>query len=538
MVGDKFTKVSYFQAHAHEDAGTTVRAKCPVHISHIVFLHVYVYFMYVCMESFIPHLSSLSILTCVSADRSGARELKSIKKPTTCRMVCNKPGCKQEYRAKSYQKDHGYWVVSHVADCRCQLLLPSERRKRSVYTKFRTPAVVEAVLATVPTRKGTSQVKQIIDNVQLHTGKLLTYQQARTIVKNPDASAMTGYFQAFLRELQLLPDYLEGLQAQDDAARYKLLVKDGAPQIGSVLAEAGSDQNLSSFHGLYVCLGTSTGERLITMCACLHANACMRVMHMSVCLCPLAFQEASPVNNVSVDYTHLLGNQSVMNGGMYVYSSLNANEHVCNIAFMLSPANEVRAYLLFSFFLSIYLTHAFFSCCLSFLLTPFFLSFFLTYEFISFFLSIFLPFMRTPICCCCQNKEGHHTMYQLNVDAGIRMDLVRCDGDKGMEGLPNQYGCSFHKFGNFRKRRKLNGKAVPAFIIGPSNGNGPHPGLALYQNACREMVTVGQNYWLDLLVEKHGDPSQETVFRCYIYIFLCVHQHVYIHTRSHINLPM
>jgi len=54
-----------------------------------------------------------------------------------------------------------------------------------------------------------------------------------------------------------------------------------------------------------------------------------------------AFQDASIVNNVSVDYTHLLGNQSVMDGGMYVYSSLNANEHVCNIAFMLSPANEV-----------------------------------------------------------------------------------------------------------------------------------------------------------------------------------------------------
>lgn len=47
------------------------------------------------------------------------------------------------------------------------------------------------------------------------------------------------------------------------------------------------------------------------------------------------------MNNVSVDYTHLLGNQSVMNGGMYVYSSLNANEHVCNLAFLLSPANEV-----------------------------------------------------------------------------------------------------------------------------------------------------------------------------------------------------
>ena len=105
-------------------------------------------------------------------------------------------------------------------------------------------------------------------------------------------------------------------------------------------------------------------------------------------------------------------------------------------------------------------------------------------------------------------------MYKLNVDSGIHMDLVRCDGDKGMEGLPNQYGCSFHKFGNFRKRRKLNGAQVPAFIRGPCNPKGPHPGLALFQNACREMVTTGQNYWLDLLVEQHGDPSQATLFRC------------------------
>ena len=230
------------------------------------------------MESFIPHLQSLSLFTCVCADRSGAREVKSIKKRTTCRMVCNKPGCKQEYRARSYQKDHGYWVVTSVADCRCHPLLPSERRKRSVYTKFMTPAVVDAVMGTVPTKNGTSQMKQIIDNVQRQTGKLLSYQQARTIVKNPDSLVKTGYFQAFMRELQLLPDYLEGLQAQDDAAKYKLLVKDGAPQIGSVLAAAGADQNLSSFHGLYVCLGTSAGETKLTTCACLHANACMHVM--------------------------------------------------------------------------------------------------------------------------------------------------------------------------------------------------------------------------------------------------------------------
>ena len=129
-------------------------------------------------------------------------------------------------------------------------------------------------------------------------------------------------------------------------------------------------------------------------------------------------------------------------------------------------------------------------------------------------------------------------MYKLNVDSGIRMDLVRCDGDKGMEGLPNQFGCSFHKFGNFRKRRKLNGGPVPAFIRGSSNDKGPHPGLALYQNACREMVTVGQKYWLDKLVEKHGDPSQETVFRCYMYIFVCVHTRVCTCTHAHTYMYM
>jgi hypothetical protein len=133
------------------------------------------------LESSIPHFQSIYLLSCLCADRSGGRELKSIKKPTTCRMVCNKPDCAQEYRARSYKKDHGYWVVTHIADCRCLPLLQSERRKRSVCTKFMTPAVVDAVLGTVPTKHGRSQIKQIIDNVQLHTGKLLTYQQARSL---------------------------------------------------------------------------------------------------------------------------------------------------------------------------------------------------------------------------------------------------------------------------------------------------------------------------------------------------------------------
>ena len=55
----------------------------------------------------------------------------------------------------------------------------------------------------------------------------------------------------------------------------------------------------------------------------------------------LAFQAASRVNNIAADYTHIIGMKSVMKGGIYVYSQLNANRKSINLAFMLSPFNEV-----------------------------------------------------------------------------------------------------------------------------------------------------------------------------------------------------
>lgn len=198
MVGDKFSKLEYFQAHAHEDAGTPAHAKCPSYLCIIVCSYMCMRIVCMCvtclptfskMESFIPHFQSLYVFTCVYTDRTGGRELKSIRKPTTCRMVCNKPGCEQEYRARSYQKDHGFWVVVGIPRCGCDPLLPAERRQRSVYTKYMTPAVRNAVVGTVPTKNGTSQMKQIINNVQLQTGKLLTYQQARSVwCNNPSVS--------------------------------------------------------------------------------------------------------------------------------------------------------------------------------------------------------------------------------------------------------------------------------------------------------------------------------------------------------------
>ena len=102
-------------------------------------------------------------------------------------------------------------------------------------------------------------------------------------MKGSDKTSKDGYFHDFMRELQLLPDYLKGLQEQDQAAKYHLLVKDGAPQIDAVLAAAGAEEDLSSFHGLYVCLGTSTGETKIYTCACLHVYLCLNGY---ILLCP------------------------------------------------------------------------------------------------------------------------------------------------------------------------------------------------------------------------------------------------------------
>ena len=105
-------------------------------------------------------------------------------------------------------------------------------------------------------------------------------------------------------------------------------------------------------------------------------------------------------------------------------------------------------------------------------------------------------------------------MYRHNQEAGVLMDLLRSDGDKGIESLPFQLGCAMHKFQTFRRTRSVNGHKVGAYIKGPNRDDGHHPGLVLYLNACRAMTLVPQNFWLDLLIERHADPNQEAAFRC------------------------
>ena len=87
-------------------------------------------------------------------------------------------------------------------------------------------------------------------------------------------------------------------------------------------------------------------------CACLQRKVYTLLVHLSTIVAliatrsslvtrALAFQAASRVNNIAADYTHLTGMKSVMKGGIYVYSQLNANRKSINLAFMLSPFNEV-----------------------------------------------------------------------------------------------------------------------------------------------------------------------------------------------------
>lgn len=135
----------------------------------------------------------------VCADRNGGRQLISTPRKSSCKMTCKKPGCNQEFKARSYKKDNGLWVVTTVPHCRCLPLLPEERRQRSIPIKFIPLPVEKAVKGTVTTTGGTSQVKQVIGNVQRHTGKLLNYQQARTMLKGPAASAKAGHFKEFLK---------------------------------------------------------------------------------------------------------------------------------------------------------------------------------------------------------------------------------------------------------------------------------------------------------------------------------------------------
>ena len=58
----------------------------------------------------------------------------------------------------------------------------------------------------------------------------------------------------------------------------------------------------------------------------------------------VAFQAVSPVNNVAADYTHLYDGAAAMQGGVYVYAQLNANNKSIALAYMLSSGNEVRGF--------------------------------------------------------------------------------------------------------------------------------------------------------------------------------------------------
>ena len=39
-----------------------------------------------------------------------------------------------------------------------------------------------------------------------------------------------------------------------------------------------------------------------------------------------------------------------------------------------------------------------------------------------------------------QDKAGHERMHSMNVECGILMDMLRCDGEKGMANLKNMRG--------------------------------------------------------------------------------------------------
>jgi hypothetical protein len=115
------------------------------------------------------------------------------------------------------------------------------------------------------------------------------------------------------------------------------------------------------------------------------------------------------------------------------------------------------------------------------------------------------------------------------------MDMLRCDGEKGMAKLKNMrgavklvhacvcacasrlfffaVGCGKHFFERLRKTRSVAGKSVPACTIGPAP-EGKHPGLPLFFKALRAMTTSPKQCWINQLVEKHGHPVQQEALRC------------------------
>ena len=55
-------------------------------------------------------------------------------------------------------------------------------------------------------------------------------------------------------------------------------------------------------------------------------------------------------------------------------------------------------------------------------------------------------------------------MYPLSQLAGMKMDIFRCDGDKGMAGLPFQCGCAKNKFETFRRPRRIDGVGIRSVL--------------------------------------------------------------------------
>jgi acid phosphatase family membrane protein YuiD len=145
--------------------------------------------------------------------------------------------------------------------------------------------------------------------------------------------------QFVLFQLRILEAFVAKVSLQHKDAYYQILVNEGASQVQAAMAEAGVEEKLHSFGGLYMCLPTTKGvhspvSHLSTIVALIETRS-------SLVTRALAFQAASRVNNIAADYTHLTGMKSVMKGGIYVYSQLNANRKSINLAFMLSPFNEV-----------------------------------------------------------------------------------------------------------------------------------------------------------------------------------------------------
>ena len=125
------------------------------------------------------------------------------------------------------------------------------------------------------------------------------------------------------------------MSTQHKDAYYQILVNEGASQVQAAMVEHGAEEKLHSFGGPYMCLPTTKG--LHSSCSRFRTSAALIATRFFWLTLALVFQAASRVNNITADYTHLIGMKSVMKGGTCVYSQLNANRKSINLAFMLSP---------------------------------------------------------------------------------------------------------------------------------------------------------------------------------------------------------